>query len=143
MSLIDMFDNIAGPLNYFDRLAGLFWGLYYRDFGHEFKVLYRRSGGNHHRKEIAKLLDKYGIPTYGQLHDANHMYFRCKKRQAIWADYIMRRAGVAIVGAALNASHSEGTLPLAWADIPKKQTPKIKKPRQPLGDSKCWKPKAR
>ena len=119
MNAQSIFDDIAGSLNYFDRIAGLFWSVVYRDTGHRFKVMYEDRGGEHSRDDIKRMLAKYRIPTYSQGFDADHMYFRVKNRQAKWADYIMRRAGVEIVGEPLGPDPGPGPLPKAWADHPK------------------------
>ena len=119
MNAQSLFDNLAGSLNYFDRLSGLFWSIVYRDTGHRFKIMYEDRGGEHSRAEIQKILAKYHIPTYSQGFDADHLYFRVKNRQAKWADYIMRRAGVEIVGEPLGTDPGPGALPKAWADNPR------------------------
>ena len=124
MNAQSLFDNIAGSLNYFDRIAGLFWAIVYRDTGHRFKVMYEDRGGEHSRADIQKILAKYCIPTYSQGFDADHMYFRVKNRQAKWADYILRRAGVEIVGEPLGTDPGPGPLPKAWADKPKRNRKK-------------------
>ena len=121
MNAQSLFDNIAGSLNYFDRIAGLFWSVVYRDTGHRFKIMYEDKGGEHTRGEIQKILAKYHIPTYSQGFDSDFLYFRVKSRQAKWADYLMRRAGVEIVGEPLGTDPGVGPLPKAWADKPSRR----------------------
>lgn len=124
MSIIDFLDNyIFGPLNYFDRLEGLLRGVWYQDFGHEFAVLYPDRGGKHSRQEIEALLNHYGIDVYGRTHDANHMYFRVKRRQARWAEYLLLHAGVSVKGPPVDSRnagyvsrHPSGWMPPPWAD---------------------------
>jgi len=124
MSLMDFLDDfIFGPLNYFDRLEGLMRGVIYRDLGHQFAVLYPEHGGKHSRQEIELLLKHYGITVYGRTHDSKHMYFRVKKRQARWAEYLMLHAGIALTGATFDhhnpgyvAGHEPGWMPSAWID---------------------------
>ena len=124
MSLMDFLDDfIFGPLNYFDRLEGLLRGVLYHDLGYQFAVLYPDRGGKHSRKEVEMLLRHYGIAVYGRTHDSKHMYFRVKKRQARWAEYILLHAGVALTSPPFDqrnlaylASHEPGWMPTAWAD---------------------------
>jgi hypothetical protein len=121
-------DNVFGPANLIDRLQGLIMGAIYRDFGHKFTVRYADRGGHHSRAEIEAMLSKYGIAVYGRTHDANHMHFLVKKRQAPWADYLMRNAGVAIVGEPLAPGNGspKGKLPAAWIDQPQRRRAKRK-----------------
>lgn len=114
-------DNVFGPMNLIDRLQGLIMGAIYQDMGHKFTVRYHDRGGKHTRAEIESLLNKYGIAVYGRTHDANNMHFLVKKRQARWAEHVMRRAGVELIGGLVDASNAKvqvGTLPKAWAERP-------------------------
>lgn len=119
--MIDFLDDyLFGPLNLIDRFTGLLRGIGYGDLGHKFTVRYADRGGHHSRAEIEAMLNKYGIAVYGRTHDANCMHFLVKKRQAGWADYLMRNAGMAIVGEPLTVGNGapKGTMPTAWADNP-------------------------
>lgn len=127
--MMDFFDDyLFGPLNLIDRLTGLIRGVGYGDLGHKFTVRYADRGGHHSRAEIEAMLSKYGIAVYGRTHDANHMHFLVKKRQAPWADYLMRNAGVAIVGEPLAPGNGspKGKLPAAWIDQPQRRRAKRK-----------------
>lgn len=131
--MMDFLDDfVFGPLNLIDRLHGLIRGIAYGDLGHRFKILYADRGGHHSRAEIAAMLNKYGIATYGNTHDANCMHFLVKKRQASWADYLMRNAGVALVGEPLTPGNGmpKGEMPKAWADNPKPRKKAVRKPRR-------------
>lgn len=129
--MMDFLDNwLFGPANLIDRFTGLLRGIGYGDLGHRFKVRYADRGGHHTRAEIEAMLSKYGIAVYGRTHDANHLYFLVKKRQARWADYLMRNAGVAVVGEPLTAGNGKPRrqMPAAWADNPPKNGGKTAKP---------------
>lgn len=124
----DMIDNLLGPLNYFDRIEGLLRGLLYRDSGHRITVKYADRGGHHSCQEIEKILKKYHIPVYGRLHDANHLSFLVKRRQARWAEYLLLQAGVAVVGEPVDKRNQgyrrgkpAGWMPAAWADKPRRR----------------------
>lgn len=124
MSLWDFLDNyICGPFNYIDRLEGLLRGLWYQDLGYRMAVLYPDRGGRHSRKQIEALLGRYGIVAYGRTHDADHMYFRVKKRQARWAEYILLHAGVALTSPSFDQrnpsyveKHPPGWMPKPWTE---------------------------
>lgn len=129
--MMDFLDDwIFGPLNLIDRLHGLIRGVAYGDLGHKFTVRYADRGGHHSRAEIEAMLKKYGIAVYGRTHDANCLHFLVKKRQASWADYLMRNAGVAVVGEPLTPGNGQpkGEMPKAWADNPKPRKKATKKP---------------
>ena len=97
MSILDWFDDyIAGPFNLIDRLEGLIRGAIYGDLGYQISILYHDCGGSHTRREIEVLLKRYGVAVYGRTHDAKHMHFRVKKRQARWAEYILLHANAKI-----------------------------------------------
>jgi len=135
--LPDILETLAGLADIFDHIAGLFWMIIYRDIGHQFKVLAHDRDGHHSRGEIAAMLRKYGVVTFHQYYDAKHCCFRCKTKQAVWADYIMRRAGVAIVGEPLSATAGPGAMPKPWAE--KKPTASPKPTRQPTAKlGKTW-----
>lgn len=88
--MMDLLDNILGPLNYLDRLIG--WG----------QIQLRRGSRRkqrHGRTETVRVqvpyaagspfairnhLRKYGVQTYGYTHDANHWYCSVPKRQYQW-----------------------------------------------------------
>ena len=149
MSVMDFLDDfIFGPLNYFDRLEGLVSGAIYRDLGYQMAVLYPDRGGRHTRDEVEALLRHYGIAVYGRTHDAQHMYFRVKKRQARWAEYLLLHANVALTSPTFDqrnqgylAKHEAGWMPKAWADQKKSSSdtadrePGFPKPPQPAAPS--------
>lgn len=149
MSVMDFLDDfIFGPLNYFDRLEGLVRGAIYRDLGYQMAVLYPDRGGRHTRDEVEALLRHYGIAVYGRTHDAQHMYFRVKKRQARWAEYLLLHANVALTSPTFDqrnqgylAKHEAGWMPKAWADQKKSisdtadREPGFPKPPQPAAPS--------
>lgn len=94
---LDLIDNLLGPLNGVARLDWLIRSIICGNTGHEFKVRYQDSGGTHSREEIERILKRYGVICYGRLHDAKHMYFFVKRRQAKWAEYLLLHAGVKVL----------------------------------------------
>jgi hypothetical protein len=127
---MDFLDNLLGPFNFFDRLEGLIRGLLYRDAGHRITVKYADRGGSHSRQEIEKILKKYHIVVYGRLHDANHLSFLVKRRQARWAEYLLLQAGVAVVGEPVDKRNQgyrkgkpAGWMPMPWDDKPRRRYP--------------------
>lgn len=117
---MDFLDNyVFGPMNLINRISGWLHGAFYGDMGHTFKVKFSDRGGKHSVDEVEAMLKLYGIAYFGRTHDANHFYFKVKKRQAEWAEYIMLRADVALVGerfSANNAKVQPGKRPKPWAE---------------------------
>jgi hypothetical protein len=114
-------DFVMGPLNLIDRAEGLLSGLRYGDTGHQFAILRTDKGGAHTLDECEEMLRKRGIAVFGRTHDARHMYFKVKNRQAVWAEYTLMRAGVDLQSPPVEgrnagwASKHSGPPP-AWAD---------------------------
>lgn len=123
MSLMDLFDDLLGPLNPVDQIEGMVKSIYYKDSGVLFAIPRADKGGEFSLYDVEDLLNKYGIPIYGRTHDARSMYFRVKKRQATWAEYLLLHAGIELCNptidrrnAAYVARHPPGWMPPAWAD---------------------------
>lgn len=110
MSLMDFLDDfVTGPLNLIDRAEGLLSGLRYGDMGHQFAVARMDKGGAHSLGECEDMLTEYGIAVYGRTHDARQMYFRVKNQQAVWAEYVLKGAGVDLLSPPVEARNE------AWA----------------------------
>ncbi len=130
MSFMDFLDDfVLGPCNLIDRLEGLLRGIGYGDLGHQFAIPRADKEGVFTLNEVDTLLNHYGIPIYGRTHDADHMYFRVKKRQARWAEYLLLHAGVDLHSPTVDgrnpgyaAAHPPDWMPTAWADRPERQT---------------------
>ena len=122
MKFFDILDNVVyGPLDYIDRIEWLFKAILYRDAGRRLAILRPDKGGKHSLAHVEELLGRYKVATYGRTFDARHHYFRVKKRQASWAEYILLRAGVELVGpmvdpanAAWAKRHPTGKPPTPW-----------------------------
>jgi hypothetical protein len=122
-ALIDFIETfILGPLNYIDRIEGLFKATWYRDSGHRFAIPRIDKGGKYSLSEAEELLGRYRIAVYCRTYDANNRYFRVKKRQARWAEYLLLHAGVELRGAPFDArnahyvtQHPVGWLPKPWS----------------------------
>jgi len=119
----DFLDNfIYGPLNYIDRIEGLFKAAWYQDRGHRFTMLRIDKGGQYSLRQVEELLDRYGVAVYARTYDANYRYFRIKKRQARWAEYLMLHAGVKLCGPLFDernaryvSQHPAGWMPQPWS----------------------------
>ena len=80
------------------------------------------SGFNAYRVE--KILRQYGIRVWGRKIEAgDNRSFLVKEAQAVWAEYVMCRAGVPLVSPLLderNAQypdlHPEGSAPVPWTE---------------------------
>ena len=72
--------------------------------------------------EIEMLMRQYGIRIWGrEMRDEDEHAFLVKRRQAVWAEYLLCRAGVPLTGPLLdprNAQyvqrHERGSLPDPW-----------------------------
>ena len=126
MDILD--DFVLGPLNLIDRIEGLLSGARYGDAGHQFKIRRVDKDGSHSLNECEDILKKYHIAVYGRTHDANHMYFHVKKRQAAWAEYVLLRAGVELLSSPVETRNA------AWAgghaDMPTPWSERKRQPRQ-------------
>ncbi len=127
MKIEDIYDNIAGSLNYLDVLEGLIRGLAYGDFGYQMVLRRVDKGGSHRMSEAIDILKGYGVDTFWFGFDSQNMYFRVKKRQARWAEYVLLHAGVELLNPAFDhrnasyaAKHPPGWMPRPWSAGPKK-----------------------
>ncbi|MBI1298275.1 hypothetical protein GC175_25355 [bacterium] len=124
MSILDFLDDyIMGPLNIIDHLEGVLSGIRHRDLGRQFAIPRIDKGGPLSLNEVEEMLNRYGIVIYGRTHDAQHMYFHVKKRQAAWAEYLLLHAGAELVGPLVdprNAGyvnrHAPGWMPTPWLE---------------------------
>jgi len=72
--------------------------------------------------EVEHLLRKYGIRVWGRVvTDAEDVSFLVKRKQAIWAEYILCRAGVPLTSPLLDPRnahyqerHAADTMPTPW-----------------------------
>ena len=56
--------------------------------------------------DVQALLRQYGIKLWGVGYFNNELYFRVKKRQAHWAQYVLLRAGVPLLHGMLDGSRA-------------------------------------
>jgi hypothetical protein len=73
--------------------------------------------------EVERLLRHYGIRVWGRGFTDTTVYFYVKERQANWAEYLLLRRGIPLVGplynpanAAYARQYAPGNRPPAWAD---------------------------
>ena len=122
MSPMDLLDDyLFGPMNLINRLEGTLRLLFAQDRGVRFAILRQDKGGKHSLREVQELLQRYHIATFGCTHDAKHLYFLTKARQASWTEYILLRGGITMCNAAINprnshyaAQYPPGSLPTPW-----------------------------
>jgi hypothetical protein len=94
--MMDFLDDLLGPLNYWDRIVGLFQiatrrGSRRRKQRYSRTEMVRvaipysdRTPGIATPQAIRNHLHKYGVDTYGYTHDANHWYASVPRRQYKW-----------------------------------------------------------
>lgn len=124
MNILDILDDwIMGPLNVLDRLERVVTGVRFRDMGYQLAIPRCDKGGEFALSDVSRLLKKYGVAIYGRTHDANHIYFHVKKRQARWAEYLLLHAGVELHSPLFDqrnpgyvASHEPGWMPTPWSE---------------------------
>ena len=73
--------------------------------------------------EIERFLRKYGVVVWDRGFVGNDYFFCVKARQANWAEYLLLRRGIPIMGSLFNTGnrqygeqHAPGDAPRAWAD---------------------------
>ena len=120
---MDTFDDLFGPLNIIDILEGVIQGIRYGDFGYGFSIQRGDKGGKHSLNECRDILKKYGVATFWFGFDSQKMYFRVKRRQAEWGEYLLLAAGVELLNPPYqkrNARHiakkAPGWMPKPWAE---------------------------
>jgi hypothetical protein len=95
--ILDFLDDyIMGPLNLLDRLERLITGARFGDMGYQIAIKRMDKGGKHSLSDVERLLKKFGVAVYGRTHDSQNMYFHFKKRQGVWASYILGRHGIEV-----------------------------------------------
>ena len=87
------------------------------------------SGG-----EIERFLNHYGIIVWGRRVTGSHSIVTVKRRQAVWAEYLLLRRGISLSEPFCNPAnvryaqqHAPGDQPPAWADRDGKGKPGIEK----------------
>ncbi|MBX3013021.1 MAG: hypothetical protein KF832_16005 [Caldilineaceae bacterium] len=113
-------DYVYGPLNYVDRIEGLWKAIQYQDTGHTFTIPRQDKGGKYSLYQVEELLERYGIVLFCRTFDAQYRYFRVKERQAEWAEYLMLLAGVELQGPLINEQNARyaAQAPMGWMPRP-------------------------
>ena len=125
----DWLDDIAGGMNWIDRIEGLITRLRWRDVGHEITITRADKGGTLSGVEVESTLRRYGVRVCGRLHDSKTLSFTVKRRQARWAEYVLLRAGVPLESRLYDSRNMDWAarhsgLPRAWADArPRRRWP--------------------
>lgn len=73
--------------------------------------------------EVEQLLHQYGIRIWGrEVSSADELAFFVKSKQAVWAEYLLCRAGVPLTGKYLDPRneqyrqrHAPGSMPTPWS----------------------------
>ena len=112
------FLDFLGMLNLVDQVDGLLFRAKHGG-ARRFEVMYDRRWTG---RRVEKLLRRYGIVVAGRGYTSSSIYFLVKPEQAEWAEYVMLRAGVPLVGPLVNprnaewaARHAPGDVPTPWA----------------------------
>ncbi len=82
---------------------------------------YRTSAYNGYRVE--KLLRRYGIRVWGRQINGDRQSFVVKQKQAVWAEYVLCRAGVPLACELLDQRNAEypdqhpvDSMPIPWTE---------------------------
>lgn len=81
-------------------------------------------GGDFTGSDVEKLLRQYGIRIWGrELDDPEELAFQVKQKQAVWAEYLLCRAGVPLTctlldprNARYRERHATKPMPTPWSD---------------------------
>jgi hypothetical protein len=120
---MDIVEGLA-TLDLFDQADALLRTLWHVADGgsHQFSIW---RGGEWCGLEVERLLWRYRIGVWGRGFTAEAVTFFVKRRQANWAEYVMCRAGVALMGAPFNPKNrayymDPRGVPTAWAEKSKR-----------------------
>lgn len=121
-------DDIMGALNVLDWLEGLVMSILYRDITpHRIAVPHPQGdfwekwrGAFWNAGDSKRLLESYGVRVYWFGFNGREVYFHVAKRQAVWADTILARAGVPTTTPEHNphrsrSGHKGGPMYKSWA----------------------------
>lgn len=124
--------ELLDTLNAVDRLDEL-WGTARYGPLHRF-LIPRDSGWSGYLVE--SFLRRYGIPIWGRGFAQDSLYFSVKRRQANWAEYLLKRRGIPVSSAPYNPKndeyalrHAPGDEPPGWRSRPAKS---------PVGRKTSW-----
>jgi len=87
------------------------------------RFTFRRDGG-FTGAQVEMLLRQYGIRVWGrEVDDRHELALLVKRRQAVWAEYILCRAGVPLTSPLLDPRneayrqhHPQGSMPTPWTE---------------------------
>ncbi|MGE5265613.1 MAG: hypothetical protein ACM3S0_19725, partial [Acidobacteriota bacterium] len=57
--------------------------------------------------EIERLLMRHGVRVWGRGFSGDRIFFRVKRRQARWAEYLLLRRGIAVAGIAFDSRNQD------------------------------------
>jgi hypothetical protein len=102
-----------------DWLDGLFGQLFH---GPLHRFTFSRLG-DFTGVEVEKMLQQYGVRVWGREADKEEIGILVKESQAIWAEYLLCRAGVPLTCKLLDArnaqyreQHPRSSMPIAWTE---------------------------
>lgn len=113
MNLMDIIDTVLGPLDLIDRIGAALSVAGRRDASVELRILRKDKGGTYTGAEARELLASYGVRAHRGRFDATYQYIIVGQRQAQWARYLLKHAGVAT---GTNSQASTGKMPISWGD---------------------------
>jgi hypothetical protein len=117
-----LLDDALGAFNLIDLVSGFLAGVSYGDVGGHRIAVSTTADSSHSLNEVRAILSKAGVATYRRGFDSEEIWVHVKNRQARWAEYALRRAGVSVnmatvdsrnVGWANQAKHEGKPVP-SW-----------------------------
>jgi len=94
-------------MDIFEDLYAL-WQVFQGVQSHKFQFL--RQQPDWRGIDVERLLLRHGVRMWDRDFDRYHLYFRVKKEQERWAEYVMMRAGVPLTGALIDPRHANVTV---------------------------------
>jgi hypothetical protein len=91
-----LLDDALGAFNLIDLVSGFLAGVSYGDVGGHRIAVSTTADSSHSLNEVRAILSKAGVATYRRGFDSEEIWVHVKNRQARWAEYALRRAGVSV-----------------------------------------------
>jgi hypothetical protein len=106
---------MSDPINWLDGLFGQLW------HGPMHRLTFSRKG-DFSGVEVERMLRQYGVRVWGRQADEEEIGVLVKESQALWAEYLLCRAGVPLTGKLLDPRnahyrqvHPHGSMPTPWS----------------------------
>jgi hypothetical protein len=120
VNLLARVEAVVGALIFNTRRSSKVSGTAALPSAHEIRV---SRYGEWTGTDVARFLKHYGVDVWGGRATTEHFIMYVKERQANWAEYLLRRRGIAVESPVLNPKnlgyaqmHAPDGQPPAWAD---------------------------